>query len=295
MTTTTAAPASVRPKRPSKARYVAVELAALVVLVLAFVFSRADWSLLANLPENLGTYVPLMLGGLVLNPFADPAAGYWITSLEAMLESIAMAWVGTVIGAILSLPIGFLAASNVAPVWVVQPVRQVLNAIRAIPDIVLAICVMVPVFGLTPMAGAVAIGVGSIGTLGKLTSEAVEGIQTGPVEAVRSSGANVLQVLRWGVLPQVLPEIVAFWLYRFEVNIRASAILGIVGAGGIGAYLSRVFDARDWDRIGIALAVIIVLTLIVDAISGAIRHRIIAGSGPRTRRRATRDEAAAVV
>jgi phosphonate transport system permease protein len=106
------------------------------------------------------------------------------------------------------------------------------------------------------------------------------------VEALRSSGARPLQVLRWGVLPQVLPEIVAFWLYRFEVNIRASAILGVVGAGGIGSLLSRVFDARDWDRVGIALVVIIGVTMIVDQLSAMLRHRIISGGGRVTARAA---------
>ena len=97
-------------------------------------------------------------------------------------------------------------------------------------------------------------------------------------EATRSTGAGTLQTLRWAVTPQILPEVIAFWLYRFEVNIRAGAILGVVGAGGIGSLLSRVFDQRDWDRIGIALIVIILVTMIVDAISGAVRHRIIAGA-----------------
>lgn len=271
-----------RPAPPSKLWYVTAELGALVLVVLCIVLVDAKWHRLLEAPGIAATYLPLMIGGVFENPFVAPNTEYWLTSLDFMMQSLAMAWIGTVIGALLSLPIGFLAAANVAPAPVVFVVRQVLNVIRAVPDVILAIVIMVPILGLGPVGGALAIGVGSIGTLGKLTSEAIEGIDTGPVEALRASGAGTLQVLRWGVLPQVAPEIIAFWLYRFEVNIRASAILGVVGAGGIGSLLSRVFDVRDWDRIGIALAVIIVVTIIVDQISGAIRHRIISGVPQRT-------------
>jgi phosphonate transport system permease protein len=277
--TAPAGAAGVRPKRPGRARYVVLELLALAIVVLSVVGIDAKWERLLEAPAVAWNYLVLMARGVFQNPFAEPFGDYWTTSLEFMMQSLAMAWVGTVIGALLSIPFGFLAASNVAPAPVVFGVRQILNAIRAIPDVILAIVLMVPIFGLGPLPGALAIGVGSIGTLGKLTSEVIEGISTGPVEALRSAGARPLQVLRWGVLPQVLPEILAFWLYRFEINIRASAILGVIGAGGIGSYLGRVFDAREWDRVGIALLVIIGVTMLVDQLSGAIRHRIISGGG----------------
>ena len=280
LTTNAGTEATPRPKPPSKARYVVLELVALAVVIVCLIGVDANWERLLGAPAEIWNYLGLMAGGVFQNPLAEPYTEYWATSFEFMLESLAMAWVGTVIGALLSIPFGFLAASNVAPEPVVFVVRQFLNAIRAIPDIILAIVIMVPIFGLGPLPGALAIGVGSIGTLGKHTSEVIEGIATGPVEALRSSGARPLQVLRWGVLPQVLPEIVAFWLYRFEVNIRASAILGVVGAGGIGSLLSRVFDGRDWDRVGIALVVIIGVTMIVDQLSATLRHRIISGGGP---------------
>lgn len=269
--------ATTRPAPPGKLRYVAIQLAVLAVIAVCAIRLDADWSRLLGAPGAAWTYGTLMLRGILADPFAEPSAGYWATSFELMGQSLAMAWIGTVIAAALSFPIGFLAASNTAPRWIVLPVRQLLNAIRAVPDVILAIVIMVPIFGLGPLGGALALGVGSIGTLGKLQSEAIEGIERGPVEAVRAAGARPVQVLRWGVLPQVMPEIVAFWLYRFEVNIRAGAILGVVGAGGIGSYVSRAFESRDWDRIGIALLVIVVVTVVVDAVSGAIRHRVITG------------------
>jgi phosphonate transport system permease protein len=195
-----------------------------------------------------------------------------------MLQSIEIAWVGTIIGAVLSLPIGFFAAKNVSSGLVSNVIRQVLNGIRAFPELVLAVAIFIPIAGLGPVAGALAIGIHSIGTLGKLTAEVVEGIDTGPVEAARAAGGNGLQVQRWGVLPQVLPEIVAFWLYRFEINVRAGAVLGFVGAGGIGASLQQTLEYGRYPKAGMALIVVIAATILVDAISGWVRRRIIEGA-----------------
>ena len=208
-------------------------------------------------------------------------------SLAAMVESIQIAWVGTIIGAVLSLPLGFFGAKNVSSGFVSNVVRQVLNAIRAFPELVLVLVIFIPIAGLGPVAGALAIGLHSVGTLGKLTAEVVEGIDPGPVEAARAAGGRSLQVQRWGVLPQVLPDIVAFWLYRFEINIRAAAILGVVGAGGIGTVIQQTIVFQRFPRAGMAILVIIVATLVVDVVSGWVRRRIIEGAGAR---RLTGDE-----
>ena len=200
-------------------------------------------------------------------------------ALAAMLESIQIAWLGTIIGAILSLPMAFLGAKNVTSGFVSNVVRLVLNAIRAIPEILVAVVVFIPMVGLGAYAGTLAIGVHSIGTLGKLSAEVVEGIDPGPVEAALATGGRSLQVQRWGVLPQVLPEIVAFWLYRFEINVRASAILGAVGAGGIGEFLVQAINFRRYDRAGMAIIVVIVITILIDLASGWVRRRIIEGGG----------------
>jgi phosphonate transport system permease protein len=155
--------------------------------------------------------------------------------------------------------------------------RQVLNAIRAFPEVVLAIAIFIPIAGLGPVAGALAIGVHSVGTLGKLTAEVIEGIDSGPMEAARATGAGSVQVQRWGVLPQVLPEIVAFWLYRFEINIRAAAVLGVVGAGGIGFQLQQTIAFHRYPLAGTAIIVVVVATIAVDTASGWLRRRIIEG------------------
>jgi len=280
MTTTQvpAAATSARPKPPSKARSTIALLVTAAVVIATVWAVDARWERLPAIFTEAPTYIALMVDGLVQNPLEMPWSEYWTKTFGYMFESLQMAWMGTVIGALLSFPLSFLAASNVAPRWLVLPVRQLLNVIRALPEIVLAIAFMIPIFGLGALAGTMALGIGSVGTLGKLSSEAIEEIDRGPVEALQATGANTVQSLRWAVVPQALPEIVAFWLYRFEINIRASAILGIVGAGGIGAILNQLFNARQWDRIGITLVVIIVVTVIVDQISAAVRRRIISGS-----------------
>ncbi|WP_084102096.1 phosphonate ABC transporter, permease protein PhnE [Demequina sp. NBRC 110051] len=268
-----------RPTEPSKAKVTLTWITLVVIFGGAAWLSNAKWSEITDVFTEGWRYLGLMGEGLFQNPFSEPWSGYWTLAFERMMESVYMAWIGTMIGAVISIPFGFLAARNVSGPVTVQITRAFLNLIRAIPELVFAIIIMLPVFGFGPVAGTVALGVGAVGTLGKLTAEALEGIDPGPVEAARASGAKGLPVLRWAYWSQVLPEVVAFWLYRFEVNIRASAVLGIIGAGGVGQLLGQLFGQREWEQIGITLAVVIVVTLIVDAISGAIRHRIIAGSG----------------
>jgi phosphonate transport system permease protein len=266
-----------RPMPPSKLpATIGFVVAALLVVGCVYLLD-ADWARLLGLPESVVTYVGLLSQGLFLNPFDEPQSEWWSISFEFMLDSVYIAWVGTLIGALLSLPMGFLAARNVAPAWIVGITRTVLNVNRAIPEFIIAIVFLLPLYGFEPSAGAIALGVGSVGTLGKLTSEAIEGLRPGPVEALRATGAGQLAVLRWGMLPQVLPEIIAFWLYRFEINIRAGAILGALGLGGIGFLLDQLFNGREWARLGIALVVTIIVTIIVDQLSAAVRHRIIGG------------------
>lgn len=198
-------------------------------------------------------------------------------TLELILESLYVAWIGTIIGATLSFPLAFLAATNVAPRWVTLPVRSFLSAVRAFPELVLAI-MFIPAFGLGPFAGTLAIGLHSIGTLGKLSSEVIEGVDDGPIEAIKASGGTFFQQMRFGVVPQALPTIVAYWLYRFEINIRASAVLGVIGAGGVGAEIvGRLRFRADWPKAGAVLILTIVTVLLIDTASSSIRRRIITG------------------
>ena len=191
-------------------------------------------------------------------------------------ESLFIAWAGTVIGAFFSFPIAFLAANNFSLNTFSRITKQILNVIRAFPELILAF-VLLPITGLGPLTGTLAVGIHSIGTLGKLSSEVIEGIDEGPLESIKSSGGSKLNELFFGVIPQVMPTITSYWLYRFEINLRASAVLGVVGAGGVGAELINQLRFRDFPRAGTVLVVTIVMVLIVDAISAAIRRRIIKG------------------
>jgi phosphonate transport system permease protein len=197
-------------------------------------------------------------------------------AVPKMLESIYIAWIGTMIGAVVSFPLAFFAAKNITPTWVNTAIRQLLNAIRAVPELLVAM-VLIPVTGLGAWTGTLALGIHSIGTLGKLSSEVIEGIDEGPVEAIAGAGGSQIQRMRFGVVPQVMPNIIAYWLYRFEINIRASAVLGLVGAGGIGAELQSQLRFRDFPRAGTVLFITIGVVLVVDTISAKLRRRIITG------------------
>lgn len=201
-------------------------------------------------------------------------------ALPKIMESIFIAWIGTMIGAFFSFPLAFFAAKNMTPTWVNTGIRQVLNAIRAIPELLVAM-VLIPITGLGAWTGTLALGIHSIGTLGKLSSEVIEGIDPGPVEAVASVGGGQIARIRFAVIPQVMPNIVAYWLYRFEINIRASAVLGVVGAGGVGAELVSQLRFRDFSRAGTVLFLTIAAVLLVDMISARIRRRIISGEPER--------------
>jgi phosphonate transport system permease protein len=266
------AASSPRPAPPSRLRRNVGLLVLLAVVAWSALTIDVKIDRLLDLPAGLW----LIFDRMFLRD--GPDLEYLPTALQGMIQSIQIAWVGTIIGAILSLPVGFFAAKNVSTGLVSNIVRQFLNAIRAFPEIILAVAIFIPIAGLGPVAGALAIGLHSIGTLGKLTAEVIEGIDTGPVEAARAAGGNSLQIQRWGVMPQVLPEIVAFWLYRFEINVRAAAILGFVGAGGIGLSLQQTLVFGHFAKSGMALIVVIVATILVDSASGWVRRRIIEGA-----------------
>jgi phosphonate transport system permease protein len=197
-------------------------------------------------------------------------------ALPKIMESLWIAWIGTLIGAFFSFFLAFAAATNVAPSWMTWTVRQILNAIRAVPELLVAM-VLIPVTGLGAWTGTLALGIHSIGTLGKLSSEVIEGSDDGPVEAISSSGGTKVQEMRFGIVPQVMPNIVAYWLYRFEINIRASAVLGVIGAGGIGSELVAQLAFRDFARAGTVLFLTVAVVLSVDLLSARIRRRIITG------------------
>jgi phosphonate transport system permease protein len=190
------------------------------------------------------------------------------------LQTVQIAVVGTAIAAVLALPLGFAAARNAAPAWLFYPARSILNAFRAIDTLVYALFFVAAV-GLGPFPGVLAVVAYTATVLAKLYSEAIEAIDPGPVEAVRAAGARPLQVLRWGVLPQLAPQFLSFTLYRFETNIRAAAILGFVGAGGIGFYIQNYLRMLNYPAASTVLLVLIVLVMLVDFTSSRLRARLV--------------------
>jgi phosphonate transport system permease protein len=203
-----------------------------------------------------------------------PDFTHWRVYVEAMWLTIEIALWGTFLSFFIAVPAGFLAARNIAPIWVVQPVRRVLDFLRAAPDLVIA-TLFVAAVGLGPFAGVMAIALNTGGVLGKLFSEAVEAMDSRPVEGVRATGAMPLHEIVWGVLPQVAPLWTSFALYRFESNARSATILGLIGAGGIGRLLFENLNGFRYQEVSTIAIVIIVAVSGIDLLSQTIRKRLI--------------------
>ncbi|MBU9714082.1 phosphonate ABC transporter, permease protein PhnE [Bacillus tamaricis] len=190
-----------------------------------------------------------------------------------MMETVAIAYAGTLMGAILAIPVGFLAARNVGGHFTFVG-KAILNAVRAFPEILFAI-IFVAAVGMGPFAGVLAISINSIGMLGKLYSEVIESIDMEIISTLKATGASKLQVLVYGVIPQVIPEFSSYALYRYEIDVRSSSVLGIVGAGGIGAPLILAANQRNFEEVGMMLFIIVLTVTVIDLISTNIRKRLV--------------------
>lgn len=217
--------------------------------------------------NKLGLLVTLMIP-----PW--PGDGLWDYTL-AMAETIAMAFLGTLIAFVVALPLGFLGAKNIVPNWLFHfSIRRFFDAFRGIDGLVWAL-IFVSAVGLGPFAGVLAIAVGDVMVFGKLFAEAIENVDRKPVEGVRASGGADMHVVRLGVLPQVFPVMMSHVLYFFESNVRSATILGIVGAGGIGLQLSDRIRINNWQEAAFIILMILVTVAVIDAISRRIRARLI--------------------
>lgn len=192
-----------------------------------------------------------------------------------MIETLAMAFTGTLLAAILAIPFGFLAANNLFRRKAINlSAKWALDGIRAFPEIMLAL-IFVAAVGPSAFAGVLAIAIGSIGMLGKLYAEIIESIDMHVVESLEATGAGRIQILFYGVLPQVIPEFMSYAIYRYEIDVRSSTILGLVGAGGIGMMIQIATMNRNWDQVGMILVIIIIVVTIIDYISTYLRKRLI--------------------
>jgi phosphonate transport system permease protein len=196
------------------------------------------------------------------------------SAITGALQTLQIAVVGTSVAAILALPLGFLSARNVVPGSIFYPARVLFNLFRSVDTMVYALFFVAAV-GLGPFPGILAVVTYTTMTLAKLYSEAIEGIEPGPVEAIASTGASRLQVLRFAILPQVLPLFASYVLYRLETNIRAATILGFVGAGGIGFYIQTYLRMINYPAASAVLLVLVAMVMGVDLASSRLRARIV--------------------
>lgn len=212
---------------------------------------------------------------LINSMFFPPAWNYADNVIKPLIETVQMAIVGSFVGAVLAFPAAFLAANNFIKVkWLNQSVRLLLNFFRTIPALVLA-SLFVAIFGIGSFAGIVALTIFSFGLISKMTYESIEAIDNGQVEAIVSLGGNKLNVLRFAILPQILPQYLSYTLYAFEVNVRAAAVLGYVGAGGVGQTYQIWLDLRRFDRVGMIIIISFAAVLIIDLVSSSIRRRLV--------------------
>jgi phosphonate transport system permease protein len=202
--------------------------------------------------------------------FTSPDFAYWREIVREMIVTVQIAVWGTFLAIVLAVPFGLLSASNIAPVWVHQPVRRVMDAARSINEIIFAMF-FISAVGLGPFAGVLALFVHTMGTLAKLFSEAVEAIDPQPVEGIRATGAHVAEEIAFGVIPQVLPLWISYSLYRFESNVRSASVVGIVGAGGIGYTIWDAIRSFDYGKTAAIIIVIVVTVSILDLMSARIR------------------------
>ncbi|MGE0434816.1 MAG: phosphonate ABC transporter, permease protein PhnE [Planctomycetota bacterium] len=231
---------------------------------------------LASLPIDVervlrGTaYIRDMLVAFVTPDFATRGEAI----ANGLLESIAMTIAATVIGVALSIPIGICAARNLCGPWLRWPCRALIAVSRAFHELIVAI-ILVKLLGFGMLAGVITLCFATIGFFSKLLADAIEACHPAPLEAIRATGANWFQVVAYAVLPQVRPRMIGLALYRLDINFRESAILGVVGAGGIGATLMTAVDRFDFRIAAAILLIIIVLVLVAEFVSGVIRRRLV--------------------
>jgi phosphonate transport system permease protein len=208
------------------------------------------------------------------NGFFPPNLADWRDDLSELFVTLEIALWGTALAVACSIPLALLASSNLTPWWIHHPVRRVLDSFRAINEMVFAL-LFVSAVGLGPFAGVLALWVHTTGVLAKLFSEAVEAIDPRPVEGLRATGAHPLNVILYAVIPQVVPLWVSYTLYRFESNVRSASVVGIVGAGGIGAVLWDVIRGFEYGKTGFVLILLVLSVTLIDMLSAQVRKRLI--------------------
>lgn len=255
-----------RPSAPRRSPWVPLSL----VIFLAITV----WVVLGLAPDFERTIANLDQAGEILAEFWPPQFSFIDRTFGPLLETFQMAVIASVLGCTIALPLAFLAsrisAPNAAVYWID---RAVLSVLRSIPDVLYAL-IFVAALSVGPLPGVLALIFFSIGVVAKLLSETVDGIDRGPIEAARATGARHTQVVATSILPQVLPNYVAYALYTFELNVRASAVVGFVGAGGIGLLLETQRRFFNYDRVALVVLELFVMVVVIEFISERLRRRL---------------------
>lgn len=256
--------------RPSlKTRIITSLVVAGMVGVAIFAFARLEFSF-ARLGSGMAQLATFL--GLMVPPSAGGSAA---TFFKALGETVAIAFLGTLLAAAIALPLGFMAAQGMIGGWAMRFLtRRFSDTIRGVDTLIWAL-IWINVVGLGPFAGVLAIMTSDIGSFTKLFSEAIEATDRKPAEGVTSTGGNRLHVMRFGVLPQVMPVLISQTLYYFESNTRSATIIGIVGAGGIGLHLAEMIRTYEWDRVAFIILMILATVAAIDFFSSRLRTRLI--------------------
>ncbi|TDQ42764.1 phosphonate ABC transporter, permease protein PhnE [Aureibacillus halotolerans] len=258
-------PANQFPKRPTKIKHLFTALIILLLLWMSVVQTDASFTRLFEGFTQMYDLVWRML---------PPDLDYFDNLTEPILETLRMALLGTTFGAIISVPFILLCASNVTTTsWLHQSARVVLNVLRTVPDLLLA-AIFAAIVGYNALAGVLALTIFSIGIIAKLSYEATEVIDPGPLEAMKAVGANHIQWIIYSVLPQVMPKFASYVLYTFEVNVRAAAILGLVGAGGIGLVYDQTLSSLQYERTTTIILYTLLVVILIDWISTRLQERL---------------------
>lgn len=255
-----------RPPLGRRLRSAAIWVA--IALLLGWSWAPAEMWKVANLVTDWRNMAEF--GSAFLQPnFRD-----WDTYVEEMIVTVQIAIWGTALAVVLGIPFAILSSSNVCPQWIVIPVRRLMDAFRAINEIVFALLFVVAV-GLGPFAGVMALFIHNTGIIAKLFSEAVEAIDPRPVEGIRATGASRLQEVIFGVVPQVIPLWSSYTLYRLETNVRSATVLGIIGAGGIGQTLYENIRSFHYAETAAVVIIIVASVMIIDIISSRLRRMLV--------------------
>ncbi len=239
-----------------------------IIALLAWSWSPAEMQNWVSLFTDASNMAEFAAGFLKPN-FRD-----WDIYLADMMVTIHIAIWGTALSVVAGIPFAIMSSNNICPPWIVQPVRRLMDACRAINEVVFALLFVVAV-GLGPFAGVMALFVHNTGIIAKLFSEAVESIDPRPVEGIRATGASKLQEIVYGVIPQVIPLWISYALYRFETNVRSATVLGIVGAGGIGHLLWENIRGFQYSETAAIMIIIVLSITIIDIVSQQLRKWVV--------------------